>query len=55
MFLSTVVSPSLTTVKQPSYEIGYEACEILVEKMTRKNAPDRHEVLDTSLLLRDST
>lgn len=55
IFLSTVVSPSLTTVKQPSYEIGYEACEILVEKMTRKNAPDRHEVLDTSLLLRDST
>ncbi|GAX02484.1 LacI family transcriptional regulator [Secundilactobacillus pentosiphilus] len=54
-FLATVVSPKLTTIKQPAYEIGHEACEILQEKIARKNAPERHEVLKASLLVREST
>lgn len=54
-FLATVVSPKLTTIKQPAYEIGHEACEILQEKIARKNAPERHEVLEASLLVREST
>lgn len=55
IFLATVVSPKLTTIKQPAYEIGHEACEILREKIARKNAPERHEVLEASLLVREST
>ncbi len=48
------VSPSLTTVHLPLYEVGARACERLVERV-RGRADAVTETLPTHLVLRDST
>ncbi|NLC06048.1 MAG: LacI family transcriptional regulator [Erysipelothrix sp.] len=53
--LTTMVEPSLTTIEQPSYKIGYQSCELLVEKIVNPRALDKHILLETELILRDST
>ena len=48
------VNPSLTTVHLPLYEVGVQACEMLVQRVRGKT--DRiAETLATHLVLRDST
>ena len=53
--LSNMTDPPLSTVEQPSYQIGYQACELLVEKMENPNAKSRQIILDTELIIRGST
>ena len=53
--LSNMTYPPLSTVEQPSYQIGYQACELLVEKMENPNAKSRQIILDTELIIRGST
>lgn len=54
--LATQTSPSITTVRQPSFQIGYQACDMLIEML---HAPDavagRKIMLDTELIIREST
>jgi len=44
----------LTTVKQPKYEIGLKACEILISKIKKKRKKIQHIVLPTQLVIRSS-
>ena len=46
----------LTTVRQPKYEIGKRACEILIMRITQKNPPRKFKkiVLPTQLVIRES-
>ncbi len=53
--LSIMSDPQVTTISQPSYNIGYQACELLLEKIRDASAPDRQIILDTELIVRDST
>lgn len=53
--LSSMIEPTLTTIEQPSYQIGYQAAELLIEKIENPNLETRHIVLDTELIVRDST
>ena len=52
---STMVIPSLTTVSQPSYRMGQQACELLFERIENPAAPARRVILSTELIVRDST
>lgn len=58
-FMSQVMSPKLSTVDQPSYEMGVAAFSILLEEMIcRKDGvvfTPRIVELETSLIIRDST
>ena len=48
------VTPALTTVRVPQYEMGREAARLLVEQL--EGAPEvRHLVLPVELVVRDST
>ncbi|WP_257656520.1 LacI family DNA-binding transcriptional regulator [Parapedobacter lycopersici] len=50
-----IISPSLTTVAEPAYDIGKQACELLISHITRSTFQPREVVLPGKLLIRDST
>ena len=53
--ISADVSPSLTTMAQPIYEIGYRAVEKLLAQIRREPGCDKSEWMHTTLVLREST
>ena len=52
--LATFTYPSLTTVAQPSYEMGMRAAELLLNRLRNPGSPTRRELLSPSLVVRDS-
>jgi LacI family transcriptional regulator len=53
--LASFTNPPLTTVAQPKYEMGVLATKMLLERMQDRDMPPRRQLLDTSLLIRQST
>lgn len=53
--LSLITEPSITTIHQPSFEIGYQSCELLIGKIKNPNASSRRIILETDLIIREST
>jgi LacI family transcriptional regulator len=52
---TTLIDPPLTTVDQPSFEMGKKSAEILINIIENKMVKPRTLVLDTTLLVRGST
>ena len=52
---STVTTPSITTVDQPRIRLGLMACELLVEKIANPALPSKGVLLETELIVREST
>lgn len=50
-----IVSPGLTTVRQPLGELGVEAFELLKRRMSQPDALSRKVVIDVELVARQST
>jgi LacI family transcriptional regulator len=50
-------SPSLTVIKQPAFEIGQTAIELLIQNIESKRPETDfvHKVLDTELIIRESS
>lgn len=60
IYMAGMVEPALTTIKQPNYEMGYRAAELLINAMERLDSPEKSEgaetvILDTELTVRQST
>ncbi|MCR2043703.1 LacI family transcriptional regulator [Anaerosalibacter massiliensis] len=55
IYMSRLVEPTLTTVKQPNYQMGYRAVEILINIIEGKEKIDKDIVLETKLIIRKST
>jgi LacI family transcriptional regulator len=53
--LASFANPALTTVAQPKYEMGVVAATMLLERIHDLGIPPRRRVLDTKLLIRQST
>ncbi|MED3623019.1 LacI family DNA-binding transcriptional regulator [Neobacillus thermocopriae] len=53
ILLASYVTPSLTTIKQDMFEMGYEAADLLVDMLEGK-AKKRHRILETKLVQRES-
>lgn len=53
--LASTIDPFLTTVRQPSYEIGRTAFRLLLDQIHGKEGPSRSETLPTELIIRRST
>ncbi|MDR2870746.1 MAG: LacI family DNA-binding transcriptional regulator [Deferribacteraceae bacterium] len=51
---SSMVTPTITTVSQPRFQLGVTSCELLVEKINNPHAPNRKIILDTELIIRES-
>jgi LacI family transcriptional regulator len=54
--LAKYLYPSLTTIRQPVYEMGLNAAKLLIEKLEGKNESKvkRRVILPTKLIIRDS-
>jgi LacI family transcriptional regulator len=52
---ANLVTPTLTTVGQPAYDIGREAARLLIERIARPNRPIQTVTLLTRLHERDSS
>jgi len=46
--------PPLTTVKQPGYELGVNAAELLIKRLNNRDASKLNIVLNTELVVRES-
>ena len=53
--ISLMTEPSITTISQPRFQMGYLACNLLIDKITDPSLPNKHLVLDTEFLIREST
>jgi DNA-binding LacI/PurR family transcriptional regulator len=53
--ITSLVNPPLSTVNQPSYEMGKKAAEILIEQIEGKDKTIRTVILEASLIKRGST
>lgn len=54
MFYSKYSKPSLTTVRQPIYEMGQEAGRILWKLLSGQNVKQREIILETEVVLRET-
>lgn len=53
--IATMVSPSLTTVEQKGYEMGYEAARLLIERLRSADGSDfKTKTFSVALKIRDS-
>jgi DNA-binding LacI/PurR family transcriptional regulator len=49
---SIMCDPPLTTVKQPQYQMGFLACEMLIEQINDKNTATKQLLLEVELIMR---
>nr|WP_300089885.1 LacI family DNA-binding transcriptional regulator [Sedimentibacter sp.] len=60
IYMASLVDPSLTTVRQPNYQMGYKAMELLEERLKKAPGSDNNSgemktiTLDTEIIVRNS-
>jgi LacI family repressor for deo operon, udp, cdd, tsx, nupC, and nupG len=52
---SEFMIPSITTVQQPKYQLGYIATEMMIDKLEKKNDLPQQVILDTDVIVRESS
>ena len=52
---SRLTLPTLTTIGQPGFQIGQQACAVLLDKIANPTQAERHILLNTELIIRHST
>lgn len=53
--ISALISPSLTTISEPAFEIGKLSCELLLNHIAKRNFSPQEIVLPGQLIVRQST
>ena len=52
---ASMAIPSITTVSQPESQLGFMACELLLEKIADPSIPNKKILLETEFIVREST
>ena len=52
---SRMTHPTITTVSQPGFQMGQQACSILAERISNPDMAHRQILLSTELIIREST
>jgi LacI family repressor for deo operon, udp, cdd, tsx, nupC, and nupG len=53
--ISFMTNPTITTISQPQFQLGFSSCELLIECITNPHIPTHNIILATELLVREST
>ena len=51
---STITAPPLSTIKQPTSEIGYKAAETMLNRLEKGNTPITEILLNSEFIIRES-
>jgi len=55
MQISSFVSPTLSTISQPTYEMGRMGAEVVINRLEKKIQEPVHQFLDIKIVVREST
>lgn len=55
MQIASFITPALTTIRQPAYEMGELGVQVLLSQIENGRSKPVHRILDTSLVKREST
>lgn len=55
IYISSMVDPELTTIKQPNYSMGYEAVKMMIDSIEGRNVDEKNLILKTELIIRKSS
>lgn len=55
LYITSLISPALTTVEYPRYEMGYRAGNLLIDMIQNPSTPAQHVMLEGKLIVREST
>lgn len=53
--ISEIISPSMSTVAEPAYDIGKISCELLLKHIRKSTFPSERIILSGELIIREST
>ena len=53
--MAAQVLPSLTSIRQPIYEVGTRLCQMLIEHIQGEHLTERHIILEPTLVIRESS
>ena len=53
--VSALISPSLSTIAEPAFEIGMECCELLLKHIKKKNFISEEKIIPAKLVVRESS
>lgn len=53
--ISTIISPTLSTMEEPALEIGMRSCALLLKQISKKNIMPEEVILQGKLYVREST
>lgn len=53
--LSTMCTPSITTVNQPKFQLGLHSCEMLIKRISGEQIPISKMYMETELIVRETT
>ncbi|WP_320127566.1 LacI family DNA-binding transcriptional regulator [uncultured Sphaerochaeta sp.] len=53
--LSSMCTPSITTVNQPKFQLGLLSCEMLIKRISKEQIPISNMYMDTELIVRETT
>jgi LacI family transcriptional regulator len=53
--VSSLITPTLTTISEPAFEIGKESCELLLKHIKKKDFIPEEKILTGKLIVRESS
>ena len=53
--IASMINPTITTVNQPRYQLGFSSCNLLMELINNPKSNVRNILLETELIVREST
>jgi LacI family repressor for deo operon, udp, cdd, tsx, nupC, and nupG len=53
--IASMINPTITTVSQPRYQLGFSSCNLLIELIQNPKSNVRNILLETELIVREST
>lgn len=55
VLLSSMVTPAITTIRQPIYQLGYQSCSLLMNQIEGVPLVNKRIILNTELIVRSSS
>lgn len=53
--IASMINPTITTINQPQYQLGFSSCNLLLELLNNPKASVRNVILETEFIVREST